>query len=415
MVGQESDDKSVAIASNTSSNMRNYLQRATGDMSLQQGCEAVVVNVAPIAQSGKFDYHVPLNLIPHQKDQSTIEHARMTYRYRHILKQDDSTIGLVSYNEVSLAKYRTELEIIFDDIMIAGKHAYESQIVFLSKEMGIKRCNKQDICNFSDLQQWAVHHSNHGHHKQQMDVLDSLTTMFFYKLDAVGCDFWLDRVVSVWTNERKIVLDHDPNYLGNKIFGRKRASDGFVKSLFKWANLDYYISLLQTKLNEKYGVTFCQKKNPKGTIMEYRPVIKGGQQCGWIGRLAKNEQLWDDEDDCEKLKNTEGTASMGTSIFLIEVVQSLKNWCEFELAGKVQRLLGQAKNRMVIGMDIEHDEDKSHTSPLTDESAAQVRIMMWDWKIKQSMTHTEIVARPWHLQELHQWEEIYGQSRELSM
>jgi hypothetical protein len=67
---------------------------------------------------------------------------------------------------------------------------------------------------------------------------------------------------------------------------------------------------------------------------------------------------------------------MGTSIFLIEVVQSLKNRREFELAGEVQRLLGRVKNRMRIGMDVEQDEDESHTSPLTDESAAQVPIMM---------------------------------------
>ena len=81
MIGQESDEQSLAIASNTSSNMRNYFQRATGAMSLQQGCEAVVVNAAPIAQSGILDNRVPLNLLPYQKDQITIEHARMTYRY----------------------------------------------------------------------------------------------------------------------------------------------------------------------------------------------------------------------------------------------------------------------------------------------------------------------------------------------
>jgi hypothetical protein len=375
-IGQESDEESLAIASNTSSNMRNYFQRATGAMSLQQGCEAVVVNAAPIAQSGIFDNRVPLNLLPYKKDQITIEHAKMTYRYRHVLKQDDSTIGLVHTGEISVADYRTELEVMFDNIMVAGKHAYESQIVLLSKEMGIKRCDKQDICNFSDLQQWAVDYSNHGHHKQQIEMLDSLTTMFFYKLDSIGRDYWLDRAVSAWTNERKIVVDHDTNYFGNKIFGRKRASDGFVKSLFKRANLDYHISLLRRKLSEKYGVTFCRKKNPKGTIREYRPVIKGGQRCGWIGHSAKNGQLWDDEDDGEKLKNTEETESMGTSIFLIEVVQSLKNRREFELAGEVQRLLGRVKNRMRIGMDVEQDEDESHTSPLTDESAAQVRIMM---------------------------------------
>ncbi len=65
-IGQESDEESLAIASNTSSNMRNYFQRATGAMSLQQGCEAVVVNAAPIAQSGIFDNRVPLNLLPYQ-------------------------------------------------------------------------------------------------------------------------------------------------------------------------------------------------------------------------------------------------------------------------------------------------------------------------------------------------------------
>jgi hypothetical protein len=115
--------------------MRNYRQSATGDMSLQQGCKSVVVNAAPIAQSGILNYCVPLNLLPYKKDQITTWH------------------------------------------------------------------------------------------------------------------------------------------------------------------------------------------NPKGTIMEYRPVIKGGQQCAWIGHLAKNGQLWDDEDDCEMLNNMEGKASMGTSLFLIVVVR----------------------------------------------------------------------------------------------
>jgi hypothetical protein len=50
MARQESDDESLGIASNTSSNMRNYRQSATEDMSLQQGCKSVVVNAASMAQ-----------------------------------------------------------------------------------------------------------------------------------------------------------------------------------------------------------------------------------------------------------------------------------------------------------------------------------------------------------------------------
>jgi hypothetical protein len=82
--------------------------------------------------------------------------------------------------------------------------------------MGIKQWDKQDICNFSDLQHWADHHSNHGNHiSHQIDVLETLTTMFFCKLDLVGQDYWLDdRGVSAWTAEKNIVVDHDTNFAG---------------------------------------------------------------------------------------------------------------------------------------------------------------------------------------------------------
>jgi hypothetical protein len=98
-------------------------------------------------------------------------------------------------------------------------------------------------------------------------------------------------------------------------------------------------------------------------------VMKNGQRCGWIGHSAKNGQVWNEVDQVE---HTEETASVGTSIFLTEVVQGLKNRHEFELAGEVQRLLGRVTNRTVVGMDVDRDEDESNTSPLTDASVAQV-------------------------------------------
>jgi hypothetical protein len=82
---------------------------------------------------------VPLNLLPYKKDQITIEHARKTYRYRHVLKREDSTIGLVFNNERCVEEYKIELEFMFDSIIAAGKVAYEKRIVGLAGEMGIKQ------------------------------------------------------------------------------------------------------------------------------------------------------------------------------------------------------------------------------------------------------------------------------------
>jgi hypothetical protein len=123
--------------------------------------------------------------------------------------------------------------------------------------------------------------------------------LFFCNLDLAGQDYWLDREVSAWTTEKNIVVDHDINFPGNLIFGRKQAvqqaSDGFVKSLFKGGNLDYHISLLRRKLSGKYGVTFCRKQNSKSNIVEYRSVMKDGCQCGWIGNSARNGLRWHNE------------------------------------------------------------------------------------------------------------------------
>jgi hypothetical protein len=194
-------------------------------------------------------------------------------------------------------------------------------IVYLAKAMGIKRWDTQDISIFSDLQQWFIHHCNHCNHRRQIEVLETLATMFFSMLDSVGRDYWLDSAVSSWTS-KKIVVDHDMNYGSNIIFGRKRGTDGFVKLLFKRANLDYHILLLQQKLMDKYGITFCCKKNPKSSIMEDRPVNKDGHRYSWFGHSARNGHIWDHN---EQLEKTEGATSKGTSEFLKEVVEGLKN------------------------------------------------------------------------------------------
>jgi hypothetical protein len=60
-----------------------------------------------------------------------------------------------------------------------------------------------------------------------------LIVMFFHELDSVGRDYWLDSAVSAWTDRQKMVVDHSLSYSGNTIFGRRWASDGSMKSLFK--------------------------------------------------------------------------------------------------------------------------------------------------------------------------------------
>jgi hypothetical protein len=368
----ESESKESEI--DPGNNMRRFFTGRAEERQIPQDVRARNAIAGVGNQSAVFDNRVPLNLLPYKKDQITIEHARKTYRYRHAMKQNDSTIGLVYNNESNITEYRAELELIWDELIVAGKFAYERRIICLATEMGLKRLDKQTICNFSDLQRWAVHHSSHANHKAQMDVLEALTTMFFYKLDSYGNDYWLNSAVSDWTTEKKIVVDHDTNFAGNIIFGRKRASEGFVKSLFKRANLDYHISLLRRKLSDKYGVTFCRKQNPRSTIMEYRPVMKDGHRCGWIGHSAKNGQLWDDK---EQVLSKDESGSRGTSNFLTEVVEGLMKRHEFELAGEIQRLLGRVKNRTVVGMDVERHEDGSETSPLTGGSIAQVSKQKW--------------------------------------
>jgi hypothetical protein len=68
----------------------------------------------------------------------------------------------------------------------------------------------------------------------------------------VGRDYWLDSAVNAWTDRKEIVVHHRMGYPGNKMFGRRQASEGFVKCLFKCANLNYHILLLRRKLSDKY-------------------------------------------------------------------------------------------------------------------------------------------------------------------
>jgi hypothetical protein len=236
-------ERNVGTTKPASSNMMNYLTGGATEETVQEN-DRIVINDGTQSDLTGFDNRVPLNLLPYKKDQITIEHARKTYRFRHVLKRYDYTIGLVYSNESSVTEYRAELEIMFDTLMVIGKLVYEKKIVKLATQMGIKRWDKQAIQSFSDLQQWAVHPSNHSNHISQIEVLETLTRMFFDELDSVGRDYWLDSAVSAWTEKQKIVMDHSTGYSGNKIFERKRDSEGFVKSLFKRANLDYHISLL---------------------------------------------------------------------------------------------------------------------------------------------------------------------------
>ncbi len=102
-----------------------------------QESERLVVNSLSSSLSGNFDNRVPLNLLPYKKDQITIEHARRTYRYRHVLNRDDSTIGLVYNDETNVTEYRAEMELLFDAIIAAGKLAYERRIVSLAAEIQV--------------------------------------------------------------------------------------------------------------------------------------------------------------------------------------------------------------------------------------------------------------------------------------
>jgi hypothetical protein len=379
-------ERNVGTTKPASSNMMNYLTGGATEETVQEN-DRIVINDGTQSDLTGFDNRVPLNLLPYKKDQITIEHARKTYRFRHVLKRYDYTIGLVYSNESSVTEYRAELEIMFDTLMVIGKLVYEKKIVKLATQMGIKRWDKQAIQSFSDLQQWAVHPSNHSNHMSQIEVLETLTRMFFHELDSVGRDYWLDSAVSAWTEKQKIVMDHSTGYSGNKIFERKRDSEGFVKSLFKRANLDYHISLLRRKLSDKYGVTFCRKQNAKSSIMEYRPVMQGKERIGWIGHSARDGQLWESSEEMDEPKEC---PSMTTSDFLSQVVEDLKERREFELAGEVKRLMGRKRTRVMVGMNIVREEDESETSPLTGGSGVQVRERMTRLKPKTYLTNTAV-------------------------
>ncbi len=107
--------------------------------------------------------------------------------------------------------------------------------------------------------------------------------------------------------------------------------------------------------------------------------MKGKDRYGWIGHSARNGQLWGDS---EELDNRQESTLLATSDFLSEVVQDLKDRREFELAGEVQRLLGRIRNQVMVGIDIEREEDESDTSPLTGGSGVQVRAMRMRLKPK---------------------------------
>ncbi len=136
MFRQQLEDESYANATSTSSNMRNYLSGGAPGMPVQES-ERLVVNSLSSSSSGNFDNRVPLNLLPYKKDQITIEHARRTYRCRHVLNRDDSTIGLAYNDGTNVTEYRAEKELIFDAIIAAGKLAYERRIVSLAAEIQV--------------------------------------------------------------------------------------------------------------------------------------------------------------------------------------------------------------------------------------------------------------------------------------
>jgi hypothetical protein len=229
METEDTEERNVGTTNSASSNMRDYLTGSASVVHVQENT-AVDINEGTLSDQTSFDNRVPLNLLPYKKDQITIEHARMTYRFRHVLKKDNYTIGLVYSQESSVTEYRAELEIMYDTIVAIGKIVYEKKIVQLATQMGIKRWDKQSILSFSDLQQWAVHPSNHVNHERQIEVLETLTKMFFYKLDSVGGDYWLDSAVSAWTDRKEIVVDHRMGYSGNKMFGRRQASATSTKA-----------------------------------------------------------------------------------------------------------------------------------------------------------------------------------------
>jgi hypothetical protein len=106
VVGQEIVGDNFGNANNTSSNMRNYLTSGTQDMTVHR-IQVRVVNADSIVSSGGCSNQVPLNLLPYQKVQIMIEDGRKTYRYRHVLEREDSTIGLAYNNEISVTtKYK---------------------------------------------------------------------------------------------------------------------------------------------------------------------------------------------------------------------------------------------------------------------------------------------------------------------
>ena len=108
--GEDQDEERSDRAESTSANMAHFLTDTARGKRAEQVGDAELANTPnTIEQVDFFDNGVTLSLLPYKKDQITIEHARKTYKYRHVLKRNDSTVGLVYTNESCVAAYRAEL------------------------------------------------------------------------------------------------------------------------------------------------------------------------------------------------------------------------------------------------------------------------------------------------------------------
>jgi hypothetical protein len=98
------DDRSVDAGSSSANKLRFLADRGK-----EQVIEQVVVveaaNAPTSYQLGNFVNQVPLSLLPYKKDLIALEHARKTYKYRHVLKRNDSTVRLVYNNKSSAIDY----------------------------------------------------------------------------------------------------------------------------------------------------------------------------------------------------------------------------------------------------------------------------------------------------------------------
>ena len=89
----------------------------------------------------------------------------------------------------------------------------------------------------------------------------------------------------------------------------------------------------------------------------------------------------------------EGTMSDPTSFdnrVPLNMLPYKKDQITFELAGEVQRLVGRIRNRVMVGLDIEREEDGSETSPLTGGSGVQVRVKSSRMKIESYMSNMAV-------------------------